>query len=77
VYPKWLFDWLAFRRRQIIVSAGNGGFKRRFAPEIVNPYFEKPSKQERGGSFNVMFPSEGCAERRIRLSVPLEVSKLQ
>ncbi len=51
--------------------------RRRFAPEIVNPYFEKPSKQERGGSFNVMFPSEGRAERRIRLSVPLEVSKLQ
>ncbi len=50
----------------------------RFTPEIVNPYFEKkPSKQERGGSFNVMFPTEGRAEKRIRLSVPLEVSKLQ
>jgi hypothetical protein len=38
---------------------------------------KKPSKQEPGGSCNVMFPTEGRTERRIRLSVPLEVSKLQ
>jgi hypothetical protein len=50
----------------------------RFTRETVNPFFQKkPSKQEHGGSCNVMFPTEGRAEKRIRLSVPLEVSKLQ
>jgi hypothetical protein len=38
---------------------------RRFTSEIVNPYFEKkPSRQERGGSFNVIFPTDGRAEKR-------------
>jgi len=56
------------------VSGETGGFQ----GPIINPLFEKkPSKQEHGGSFNVMFPTEGRAEKRIRLSVPLEVSKLQ
>lgn len=58
---------------------GNGWLPRaRFTPEIVNPFFKKKlSKQEHGGSFNVMFPTEGRTERRIRLNVPLELSKLQ
>ena len=56
------------------MSGETGGFQ----GPIINPFFEKkPSKQEHGGSFNVMFPTEGRAEKRIRLSVPLEVSKLQ
>jgi hypothetical protein len=61
------------------VTRETGGLPRaRFTPETVNPFFhKKPSKQKHGGSFNVMFPTEGRAEKRMRLSVPVELSKLQ
>src|ERR1700730_6831572 len=73
--PKWLFDWLALRRRQNSVWLGKrAASKAAFTPEPNNFFLKRCHYAEAGGGFRVMLRTDvvycqRLPERRVCLEV--------